>query len=174
MSIKQTHKLKESLPGITRMQGFSLLEALIGFMVLSVGLLGIASLQAVSLKAGKTSVYASVAVMRVAELIESMRANPTALSTYASSGTDNSCSGIKNCTVTELAQDDVYWWEQNLKAGLPGTVTTSVTVTAPTAPSKLAQVSVTVNWKERNKDSDGGSVDKSYAANTSICTGLPC
>jgi len=162
-------------------RGFTLLEALLGFFVLSIGMLGIASLQAVSLKAGKSSVYGSVAMMKVDELFESMRAHPsaTALAAYgvsgASDGINNNCTGTNTCTETEMAQDDIYWWKQNLKAGLPDTAntTTSVIVTPAVAPSKMATVTVTVSWKERSKDVSG-SVTKSYTAISNICTEIPC
>lgn len=154
-------------------RGFTLLEALISFMILSIGMLGIASLQAISLKSGKTSVYGSVAMMKSDELVESMRANPTALATYAGGGSKNSCTGTAICSDVQLAQDDVYWWKQNLKAGLPSAVTTAVTITAPVAPSKMATVKVDVGWKERSKDTTG-SVSKSYSTIAYVCTEIPC
>ena len=167
---KQSFNLKKS-------QGFTLLEALIGFLILSIGMLGIASLQAVSLKAGKTSVYSSVAMMKVDELFESMRANPTVLATYANAGVNNGCTGTKNCTQTELAQDDVYWWEQNLKAGLPGAATTVVAITPAVAPSKMATIRIDITWSERNQDTSTGapsSVSKTYTTTANICTEIPC
>lgn len=157
----------------SKSRGFTLLEALIGFMILSIGMLGIASLQAISLKAGKTSVYGSVAIMKVEELFESMRANPAALSDYSGGGANNACTGVKVCTDSELAQDDVYWWKENLKAGLPSAVTTVVTVTPAVAPSKMATVKVDLSWKERDKDSSS-SVDKTYSTTANICTEIPC
>lgn len=151
------------------------MEALIGFLILTIGMLGIASLQAISLKAGKTSVYSSVAMMKVEELFESMRTNPSAaaLAAYAGVGVNNSCSGVNECTPVQLAQDDVYWWEQNLTAGLPGAATTSVTFTPAVAPSRLATMNITVNWQERNKDATG-SVAKSYSTTVNICNVVPC
>jgi len=151
------------------------MEALLGFLILTIGMLGIASLQAISLKAGKTAVYSSVAVMKVEELFESMRANPSAdaLLAYTGSGVNHSCGGTNECTEVELAQDDVYWWEQNLLAGLPGAATTTVTYTAAVAPSRMASVNIRVNWQERNKDVTG-SVNKSYSTTTNICTVAPC
>ena len=160
-------------------RGFTLLEALIGFLILSIGMLGIASLQAISLKAGKTSVYGSVAMMKVDELFESMRANPSAvaLTAYAAAGAgpgiDHACTGAKNCTEVELAQDDVFWWQQNLTAGLPDTATTTVAVIAAVAPSKMATVTITVNWSERNKDA-AGSVPITYTSTANICSEIPC
>jgi len=155
-------------------RGFTLLEALIGFLILSIGMLGIASLQALSLKAGKTSVYGTVANMKVEELFESMRVNPTALASYTGPGVNNSCSGTTLCSPAKLAEDDVYWWKKDLKAGLPNaTTTTSVVVTPAVAPSKMAIVKVTVSWKERNQDA-AGSINKSYSTTANICTGVPC
>ena len=78
-------------------RGFTLLEALIGFLILSIGMLGIASLQAISLKAGKTSVYGSVAIMKVDELFESMRANPSVLASYTGAGSFHGCTAVKIC-----------------------------------------------------------------------------
>lgn len=160
-----------------RCRGFTLIEALIAFMILSIGMLGIASLQAVSLQAGKTSVYGSIAVMKVDELFESMRSNPTALLTYAGGGVNNACSGANNCSVTELAQDDVYWWKQNLKVGLPDSAATVVAVTPAVAPSRMATVKVEITWNERNIDTTDGaasSISRTYSATAHICTAVPC
>ncbi len=162
---------------IKKCQGFTLLEALIGFLILSIGMLGIASLQAISLKAGKTAVYGSVAMMKVEELFESMRANPNALAEYAGDGASKGCTGTIDCTDAELAQDDVYWWKQNLLAGLPAAATTVVTVTPAVAPSKMATVKIDITWSERNKDTTEGadsSVSKTYTTTANICTEIPC
>ncbi len=154
-------------------KGFTLLEALIGFLVLSIGMLGIASLQAISLKAGKTSVYNSIAIMKVEEIFESMRSNPSALLTYTGAGNNTGCVGAQNCNASDLADYDVFLWKQSLGVGLPASVTSSVALTPAVPPSKLAAVSVTVGWVERNKDGTGG-VNKTYIANSQICTGIPC
>lgn len=154
-------------------RGFTLIEALIAFFILSVGMLGIASLQAISLKAGKTSVYTSVATMKVDEILESMRANPGALATYEGTGATNNCWNTAACSEAQLAEDDVFLWLKNLKAGLPSTADGVVKVTAATAPSKMATVEITVSWKERNKAATG-SVDKSFKTTAYICTAVPC
>ena len=165
-------------------KGFTLLEALISFLILSIGMLGIASLQAFSLKAGKTSVYNSVALMKTDELLESMRANPsaTALAMYeaasAGAGTDKSCS-TGTCDEQELAQDDIFWWKKNLTAGLPGAATASVVLDATgaaAAASKMTEVTVTVNWKERHTSDAGNTtgVAKSHTTTAFICNEIPC
>jgi type IV pilus assembly protein PilV len=164
---------------IQKSRGFTLLEALLGFLILAIGMLGIASLQALSLKAGKTSIYNSVAMMKVDEIFESMRANSTAtaLAEYqtasAGDGTDNGCTSAAGCTGTELAQEDILWWKTNLKAGMPDAATATVAVTAPVPPSKMAIATVTITWEERSKDSEVAA-EKTYIATTNICTENPC
>ena len=56
-------------------RGFSLIEALVAFLILSVGMLGIASLQTMSLKSGHTAAMRTVAVVKVEEMLESMRSS---------------------------------------------------------------------------------------------------
>lgn len=161
-------------------KGFTLLEALLGFLILSIGMLGIASLQAISLKAGKTSVYGSVAMMKVEEILESMRANPSALATYVSAGGGafkNCVGGAKNCNAAELAEEDLFWWNKNLAAGLPGVVgtniTTSIVLTAATSPSNMANIAVSVSWLERKQDA-AGTTTKTFSTAADICTKIPC
>lgn len=60
-----------------RLTGFSLIEVLIAIVVLSFGLLGVAGLQAASLKYGRIARQQSMAVNFARELAEMMRANPT-------------------------------------------------------------------------------------------------
>ena len=174
-SIKNRMLMNNKTSSKHKNQGFTLLEALIGFLILTIGMLGIASLQAISLKVGKTTVYSSVAMMKVEELSESMRANSSelALAAYTGAGANNGCTGAKKCTDVELAQDDVFWWKTNLKAGLPAAATTTVVYTPAVAPSKMATVNITINWLERDKDTSS-SVSKSYSTTTNICTVVPC
>ncbi len=62
-------------------QGFSLLEVLVAVIVLAVGLLGIAALQVSVLKSNDSSRFRSVASFAIADLIDRVRADPSALLT---------------------------------------------------------------------------------------------
>lgn len=155
-------------------RGFTILEAIIGFLILSIGMLGIASLNAVSLQAGKSAIYSSVAIMKVDEIFESMRANSGALDSYIGTGTGGApCTATDVCTGARLASDDLYWWSKNLKAGLPDAATVQISVVSPVAPLKMAAVTVVVTWSERS-DASSTSEARTYTAITNICTANPC
>jgi len=162
--------------------GFTLLEALIAFLVLSIGMLGIASLHALSMKSGKRAIYRTVAMEKAEQLLESVRANAGDLdpsgggtSGYVASFADSGAICTANCSSNQMALDDIFHWKKDLKEGLPNTADTkaSVAVSAAAAPSKLHLVTVTVTWKERSTNSEAGSV-QTYTTQANICSGQPC
>jgi len=104
-------------------KGLSLIEILVTVVVLSIGLLGIAGMQAQGVKYSHDSYARSQATMLANELIERMHANPdgvengdyvTAIgnaalncSAIANEPSPN-CAGANTCDVTELAALDVF------------------------------------------------------------------
>ena len=164
--------------------GFTLLEALIGFLILSIGMLGIASLHTLSLQSGKRSIYRTVAMMKAEQILESIRANPSELkpadgsaSSYIVGFDDLGTECVNNfCSPADMAKDDVFRWKNELKTGLPNTNDTkaSVDVLDAVAPSKLHTVTVTVQWKERSDDDISAGVVQTYTTTTDICSDQPC
>lgn len=160
------------MSALHRQQGFSLIEALVAFLILSVGMLGIASLQTMSLKSGHTAAMRTVAVMKVEEILESMRSNPSALLSYSAGtgdmGVDNGCSqtgvAAATCTPAQMALDEIFRWKSSLIEALPNNAgtTASVTITPPVPPQDLSLVVVSVNWSERDLDT-GGSANMNYS-----------
>lgn len=67
-----------SPPARMRQRGFSLIEVLIAVVVLSIGLLGIAALQGVSLRSSNESVDRTEANLAVYDLLDRIRANRNA------------------------------------------------------------------------------------------------
>ena len=75
-----TPRIPLGLPSFRRLVGFSMVEVLISIVVLSFGLLGVAGLQAASLKYGRIARQQSTAVSLARELADMMRGNPGAAS----------------------------------------------------------------------------------------------
>ena len=158
-------------------KGFSLIEALVAFLILSVGMLGIASLQTMSLKSGHTAALRTVAVMKVDEILESMRSNPTALLSYsagtADMGTDNGCSqttvAASACTPAQMALDELFRWKRSLIEALPNNAgtTASVVITPAVAPDILNLVVVSVNWNERDVET-GTAANMNYSVSVQM------
>ena len=175
---------------IFKQNGFSLIEALVAFLILSVGMLGIASLQLLSLKAGHTAVLRTVAVIKAEEMFERIRNNPvvldpaTAGSSYAvlagDLGTSHSCNdssgAVELCNYIQIAQDDIFNWKESLKNSLPNNSGTTASIDVlPKTPGTLptATVTITINWQERNQETQ--TMDTmSYSVSSHICDNTKC
>ncbi len=125
-------------------RGFTLIEVLVALVVVSVGMLGIAGLYVHGMQAGRTAMFSHQAVTLAGDIADRIRANPTAGATYAGDGADNSCvAGDVDCDATEMAEHDIFLWQQQAAAFLPnGNVV--VAFAAGTPP----QYTITVNWTE--------------------------
>ena len=110
--------------------GFTLLEVLIALLILSVGLLGLASLQTRGLAMGHNAYLRSQAVLLTRDMAERIRVNSNyVLATEASSTTvytidynqtptNTDCSAA-SCTPVQLAQYDIDQWLTSLGNILP-------------------------------------------------------
>ena len=118
-----------------RAAGFSLIEALVALVVLSVGLLGIAALYVTSVSTGRTASLRTQAVLLAADLADRIRANRTGGPTYddaisAAGAFNASClQGGGGCTPAQMANEDKAEWLALIAARLPGAIPT-VTVVA--------------------------------------------
>jgi len=106
---------------ISRQAGFTLIEVMVSVLVLLVGLLGVVSMQMLSLQANQGAYFRSQAVFIGGEILDAMRANPTAAANYVGvypddgSGTstvpaDQNCDDLDGCTPQEAALQDLREW----------------------------------------------------------------
>lgn len=127
-------------------RGFTLLEVLVALVVIAVGMLGIAVLYVEGLKAERTSVYRTSAVNLAADLADRIRANPNGQIGYQAAPLNNGCTnGLADCNPAALAQDDLFWVQQDLNSHLPPGAVVNVVVT-PVA--FMTQFDITVTWSE--------------------------
>ncbi|MEM8561148.1 MAG: type IV pilus modification protein PilV [Pseudomonadota bacterium] len=108
-----------------KQHGFTLIEALIAFVILSVGLLGIVSLQAMAKTSQHLAIQHTRAVTLADAIVERIRVNPGGIATY-NIGLNNPIDGeyftsepspdcrTAPCSANELATYDLWLWEQSL------------------------------------------------------------
>jgi type IV pilus assembly protein PilV len=94
--------------------GFTLIEVLVTVVVLAVGLLGLAALQAVALKNNRTALYHSYATFYAYDIVDAMRANRAgAIAAGYNFDFDTDAVG------GTVAGDDMVAWKAALQQNLP-------------------------------------------------------
>lgn len=128
-----------------KQSGFGLTEILVTVVLLAIGLLGLASLQGVSLNRNNDSYYRQQAVMLAYDIADRMRANmagarnPTNnnATSYHMSSTSipSAVSCSTNCTSAQLANNDIADWATSVANRLPGGSAIVCIDNAPDAPN---------------------------------------
>jgi type IV pilus assembly protein PilV len=160
LSFKHTHSRHGQ-------RGFTLIEALIAFVLLSVGLLGIVSLQAMAKSSQQLALQHSRAVTIADAIVERIRVNPAGIPVYnigtgspvgasATSEPSPDC-GASACDPNELAAHDLWLWEQALQgagAQISGTNAAGlieprgcIVFTPAPGRARTGQLSVIIQWR---------------------------
>jgi type IV pilus assembly protein PilV len=102
-----------------------MLEVLIAVVVLSIGLLGLASLQATSLRLNQQALMRSQEAHLVYDMIDRMRANMPGVNAgnyhlpTLPTASDTDCTGTTGCTPAAMAAQDYFEWDVVITAALP-------------------------------------------------------
>jgi len=148
-------------------RGFTLIEALIAFILLSVGLLGIVSLQAMAKSSQQLALQHTRAVTIADAIVDRIRVNPAGIEVY-NIGADSPVGvtpmmepspdcGAVACTPAQLAAHDLWAWEQALLgagAQVSGTNTAGlidprgcIVFTAAPDRARTGQLNVIIQWR---------------------------
>ena len=148
------HKLPNN-----RQRGFTLIEVLVSFVILSVGLLGVAGLQMTGMRSVQASVYRFEAVRLAEELTDRMRANIEGVrgGHYKSDDVKTDVSSItvcaSSCSAKQLADNDLVAWYAELERVLQISSSESdakATISCSDAAcDQDTAVTVSISWRER-------------------------
>ena len=141
-------------PSRADQSGAGLLEVMISVLIMGIGLLGIAAMQATALKNSQSSMERSQAVIQSYTILEAMRANRE----RALAGDYNiaqTCASAGNAT---LAQRDLSAWITSLKTALGDTDNTCGTVNC----SADGNCTVTVQWDDSRATGNDGAGSATY------------
>lgn len=140
-------------------KGVTLIEVLVAVLVLSIGLLGVASLQMYGLRYNQSAYLRSQAAILAYDIVDRMRANSNGVSAgyydsinTASLPSDPNCI-TTGCTNQQLASHDIREWGGYFSSSVPMLPSASGTV----AKSGSTYV-VTITWTELEKS---GTVNQS-------------
>ncbi|NEX23278.1 type IV pilus modification protein PilV [Thiorhodococcus mannitoliphagus] len=141
--------------------GFTLIEALVAAVVLSVGLLGLGGLLGISVRMNQGALLRTQATNLAYEITDAMRANRANAAAYAGNYT-TACSVSYARTGSVIATADVNEWNNRLACLLPqGNGAVAVT----TSGSRIT-VTVTVTWNEQVRF--GGNAAESFIFTTEL------
>ncbi len=147
-----------------RVDGFTIIEVLISLLILSVGLLGLASLQVVGLQNTQGGAQRAQAAFLAYDITDRMRTNPAAVTAgsynlaapvttgMGGMGAPNpapivmvDCFGAAaNCSVAQMAAHDLGQWQTQLGAYLNAGTGAITTVDNGTT----TQLTVTLQWSD--------------------------
>lgn len=163
-------------------RGMSLVEALVALLVLSIGMLGIAGLFVESVRSSRTALLRTQAINLVSDMADRIRANATAgvaydIDTYGGAPAIRNCAPDPtdvggNCTVVNLAEDDLARWITQVNLMLPAfngnAPQAAVQRTAPVNAGGPERYQITVSWQE-----PGEAAPFTYATDVVIIPRLP-
>ena len=137
-----------------KQRGFGMIEVLVAVFVSAIGIIGIGLMMLTTLRDSGSAMQRSRAVNLAIDITERIRANPLARDSYVlpdgATPADQGCypsSGAvaTACTAAQLAETDLWEWQQRLTApgvGLPGG-TGIITADTTTNPN---QYTIQVQW----------------------------
>ncbi len=150
------------------LNGFSLIEVLIALVILSVGMLGVLTLQVKGLQFSQSARISTNAIISASDMANRIRSNPTAGASYASAlgaaastAPSPQCADLPNqpipagtvCSPAALAAFDVWLWKDALSrdTGIPDGKG-GIAVLAPAAGTAgTTSYTITLDYTERGE-----------------------
>lgn len=102
-------------------KGFGLIEVLVSVVIVAIGLLGIAAMQAHSVRYNHSAQLRSTAITQASNMIDRMSANQQGVQEgqYNSISGTPSDPGCSTCSTAQIAQKDAHEWNTNNATLMP-------------------------------------------------------
>jgi type IV pilus assembly protein PilV len=177
--------------------GFSLIEVMVAVLVISIGLLGIAKMQALALSNTSNSRLRALAALEAAGLASALQADRGYWISVPVVGTDltasfsgtavtaasdttlttaQSCANGTTCTAAQMAAYDLqYWVLHGLSPLIPSAAgSIDCTMPAPVAPLPSSPVTckITLYWNENLVNSNSAQTTSNVTNNTTTVANL--
>jgi type IV pilus assembly protein PilV len=136
----QLNCLRIERADLKEQRGFTMIEVLVAMIILAIGLLGVAGIQALSLKQTSNSSIRSMVTMHAYDLSERMRADIDDVSDFEKT---------KSATCTGCGTDLSEWHSEVLED-----IPTAQTTVDVTTGSDSTFAEITVDWTERGIGND--------------------
>lgn len=157
----------KQLHGLRPQRGFSLIEVLVAFFVIAVGILGIAKMQALAISNTGIASMRSLAAIQAASLASAMHANkgywaahlaPASITISGTTISDTTLSSATDCTSTSgksipycslpvnVAAYDLQQWAQSLNTLLPND---QATIACTTSAGTPVTCTIQITWSEK-------------------------
>lgn len=143
--------------------GTTMIEVLVALLVLSIGLLGVASLQSNGLKFNHSAYLRTQSTLLMYDIIDSMRANAAAAKSTNCYVVALGARSTSGCNAVATA--DVSRWKNSLASQLPG----GDGSVEKTGGGSGNVYTVTVQWEDRDDpDNPGQALTKTFSINAEI------
>jgi type IV pilus assembly protein PilV len=144
----------------SQQQGFTLIEILVALVIMSIGLLGMASLQLNGMRSNQGAYLRTQASMLAYDIADRMRANSERaiagdyddFDTDATEVSDPGClDGAAGCSASSVSQTDLFEWTQRV-TGAAGTIALLPDAQGVITRGDENKFTVAITWNETERD----------------------